>query len=358
MTEMSSWVATIAARGEDERHRQVAERRAKRIHDVLPHDRLDHREQQHRQGEHSPRRRASSGTGPRTSSACTSGLAVASMRPPTLPVTQTAALVTQDGDAAHDEVARRLRGAAREIARPRCRRSRRPEGRKGSGSTPRTRASGGAGPPRRARSATAASVAAASAKTSGYGAACANSWKRGIVGEQVAGVPSASARSEAAVSARARSRTTLTFQAPCSQTSDTVSVRHDCCGCTVAPLPTIADAPDRDRRRRRREAVDPVADRDASAGSRPAPGRSQPRAARASLRRALRRRRARGSSSRALDGGESRRRVGRSRAGSSSAAPSKQLDRRPRLRRLRQPRCRARSVALVRAGVGAARRRR
>jgi len=30
----------------------------------------------------------------------------------------------------------------------------------------------------------------------------------------------------------------VTFH-PCSHTSDTVSVRHDCCGCTDAPLPTI-----------------------------------------------------------------------------------------------------------------------
>ena len=31
----------------------------------------------------------------------------------------------------------------------------------------------------------------------------------------------------------------LTFQAPASQTSETTCVRHDCCGWTVAPLPTM-----------------------------------------------------------------------------------------------------------------------
>ena len=31
----------------------------------------------------------------------------------------------------------------------------------------------------------------------------------------------------------------LTFQAPRSQTSETTCVRHDCCGSTVAPLPTM-----------------------------------------------------------------------------------------------------------------------
>jgi hypothetical protein len=31
----------------------------------------------------------------------------------------------------------------------------------------------------------------------------------------------------------------LTFHVPLSQTRETTSVRHDCCGWTVAPLPTI-----------------------------------------------------------------------------------------------------------------------
>ena len=81
--------------GEDERHRQVAERGADEQADVLADDRLDHREHQHqereraRDGDHGavlalePARRE------------IGAASCFSMSSPTLPVTQTAAFVTQ-----------------------------------------------------------------------------------------------------------------------------------------------------------------------------------------------------------------------------------------------------------------------
>ena len=71
-------------------------------------------------------------------------------------------------------------------------------------------------------------------------------------------------RSRAAASGPASSRTMLTFQAPRSQTSETTCVRHDCCGWTVAPLPTMPTYQTATVAALRREALDPVADRDAA----------------------------------------------------------------------------------------------
>ena len=56
-------------------------------------------------------------------------------------------------------------------------------------------------------------------------------------------------------------RSAATFHVFSSQTSETVSVRHDCCGSAVAPLPTIPTRQIATVAAARSEPIDAIADR-------------------------------------------------------------------------------------------------
>ena len=263
MIATSSPVAAIATAGEDERHRQVAERGADQHPDVLAHDRLDHREHQHQEreragdGEHGavlalePARREIGARRALDEIADLAGHPDGGVRDPR-------------GHAAHDELAGRggdaARGAPdgvadvaddRQVARVRDR----PACVGAGGRRQRT------GEDERAERAARAPRSAERTRALGSRLGTLNSSKRGMAANSSPGV-----RGDFRSGERRRGpgelANELTFQAPLSQTSETICVRHDCCGWTVAPLPTMPTYQTATVASAGREPLDPVADRD------------------------------------------------------------------------------------------------